>query len=542
MEPLTRSNTEQSLLLAVSVANGGDIIALGKDIKKKIDYLEEQYPIGVEFNVAFDEPNLVEHIVSNFTGSIITSILIIMGVMLTTLGWRTGLIVATLIPTAILTSLFIMDKMGIGFDQVSLAALIIALGMLVDNAIVMSESISVKMQEGNTPMQSAIESVNELKISLLTSTITTAAAFLPIYLADSAASEYTSSLFEVVSITLLSSWLLALTLTPLLSFMFLSVDSKTSFSYNNPMCNKFKEVLAHSLRYRYASISIVVIVFIMMMGAFTFVPRNFFPPSDQKSFTVKMTLPVGSPIENTAEAMKQLEILLKEQQDHLVNYTTFIGKGAPRFWINNSPGQKNSNYADMIINTKSLADVEYLSKKILDYSFGHFYDAKVVVQKLDNGPPQKQALQIRIAGEDIEKDFDYAEKIMQRMQKIEGLSNVHEDWGTWTQKLIVDINPSLAYHAGVSYSDIARSLQIALTGTEVTEFRGKTETIPIVMRSSQTIKEDYDRLESTLIFVPRTGRSVPLRQVATIKMVWKPPRVIRRDGMHTSAFHVSSCL
>ena len=122
---------------------------------------------------------------------------------------------------------------------------------------------------------------------------------------------------------------------------------------------------------------------------------------------------------------------------------------------------------------------------------------------------------------------------MQKMQKIEGLSNVHEDWGTWTQKLIVDINPSLAYHAGVSYSDIARSLQIALTGTEVTEFRGKTETIPIVMRSSQTIKEDYDRLESTLIFVPRTGRSVPLRQVATIKMVWKPPRVIRRDGMHT---------
>lgn len=532
-DPMVRSNSRDAIVLGISLAKGGNIIKLGEDVKSKVNELLQKYPIGIEFETTFNEPQVVDNIIGSFISSLLQAIAIVSIIMLLTLGWRTGLIVATLIPSAILTSLFIMDNMSIGFDQVSLAALIIALGMLVDNAIVMSESISVKMQEGLTPMQAAIDSVNELKVSLLTSTITTAAAFLPIYLADSAASEYTASLFEVVSITLLSSWVLALTLTPLLSFMFLNVDSKTTFSYNNPLCNKFKEVLTHSLRYRYASISIVVVVFIMMMGAFTFVPRNFFPPSDQQSFVVKLNLPVGSPIENTLEAMRSLELLLEEQKDHLLNYTTFIGKGAPRFWINNSPGQKNSNYGDIIINTKSLDDVEYLSKVILDYSLAHFYDAKVVVQKLDNGPPQKQALQIRISGEDIEKDFDYAEKVIQQMQKIEGLSNVHDDWGTWTQKLIVDINPSLAYHAGVSYSDIARSLQIALTGTEVTEFRGKTETIPIVMRSSQTIKEDYDRLESTLIFVPRTGRSVPLRQVANIKMVWKPPRVIRRDGMHT---------
>jgi multidrug efflux pump len=531
-DPIIRTNNREAIVIGISLALGGNIIDLGDGIKERINHLLELYPIGIEFNIAFDEPEVVDTIISDFVNSLLLAIGIVSLIMFLTLGWRTGIIVATLIPSAILTSLFVMDGMGIGFHQVSLAALIIALGMLVDNAIVMSESISVHMQEGSKPINAAIKSVNELKVSLLTSTITTAAAFLPIYLADSVASEYTSALFEVVSITLLCSWVLALTLTPLLSFMFLRPDNGPQFSYNNPFCNKFKSVLIHSLKYRYQAMVLVLIIFVMMLGVFKFVPRNFFPPSDQTSFLVKIELPAGTKIEKTLEVSKQLEKYINGNE-RISSYTNFIGKGAPRFWINNSPHSEASNYAELLINTQASEDVDILGNEIVEYASKTFYDAQISIQRLDNGPPQKQALQIRIGGNDLNKLLDFSEDVIQELQTIDGIKNIHDDWGTWSQKLIVNINPSLAYHAGVSYSDIARSLQIALSGQEVTQFRGETKTIPIIMRSGHAIKEDYDRLESTLVFVASTGRSVPLRQVANIEMVWKPPLIVRRDGMHT---------
>jgi len=533
-DPSTRSNAEESLVLAVSVAKEGDIIALGKAVKEKIEYLKDLYPIGVEFNVAFDEPNLVEHIISNFTSSIIISVIIIMAVMLVTLGWRTGLIVTSLIPSTILTSLFIMWQFDIGLNQVSLAALIISLGLLVDNSIVISESIIVKMDEGMSPLQASMGAVDELHISLLTSSLTTAAAFLPIYLAESTASDYTSSLFQVVFITLMSSWFLGLTIVPMLSYRYLKVRKRPRFNYNNPFCNTFKSLLANSLKHRRYALGAIVLIFLFALVVSLGVPKIFFPPSAQPSMVVRIALPLGTSIDNTLQTVEEMERYLETKRPDLVkNYTSFVGKGAPRFWINNTPVPNADEYAEILVNAVSLDAYEKLQSQIELFGFNHFSNAEISVKKLDNGPPVKNPVQIRIIGDDIKSISKRAKELKAALAKTHEVYHLDDDWGIWTQKLVVNINPSLAYHAGVSYNDVASSLQTALSGKNITQFRTDIKTIPITMRSNHALKSSLETLESTLIFIPRTNKSVPLTQVANIDVVWKPPKIVRYNGVHT---------
>ena len=533
-DPLTRSNGEQSLVLAISLSEGSNIIELGEAVKEKISYLESEYPIGVEFRFAFDEPKLVDTIIDNFMDSLIMSIIIVIGVMFLTLGWRTGLIVATLIPSAIATSFFFMWQLDIGLNQVSLAALIISLGLLVDNAIVISESVLVKMDEGLSPLDASIGAVNELKVSLLTSSLTTSAAFLPIYLAESTASEYTSALFEVVTITLVSSWVLSLTLTPMMTYLFLQRGAESKFTYNNPLCNSFKALLTLSLKYRTVSVTAVAGIFLLSLMLFGTIPKIFFPPSDQPSMLVRIALPLGTDIQETLKTVKEMEIYLDQKRPEFIeSYTSFIGQGTPRFWINNSPRGNAPEYAEILINASSQESFETLQIQIEEFAFNHFSSADVTVKKLDNGPPVSTPVQIRISGSDMSELQAKANALKVKISNIYGSKSVRDDWDKWAEKLVVNINPSLAHHAGVSYSDIANSLQTALTGREITQFRTDNKIIPIVLRSNHDLTSDLAMLESTLVFVPRTGKSVPLTQVANIDILWKPPKIISRDGMHT---------
>ena len=533
-DPLTRSNGEQALVLAITLSDGSNIIELGDAVKEKIAFLESQYPIGIEFKLAFDEPKLVETIINNFMQSLVLSIVIVIGVMFLTLGWRTGLIVATLIPTAIATSFFFMWQFNIGLNQVSLAALIISLGLLVDNAIVISESVIVKMDEGQTPFQASVGAVNELRVSLLTSSLTTAAAFLPIYLAESSAGEYTSALFEVVTITLMSSWVLSLTLTPMMTYLFLKRNDGPQFTYNNPLCNTFKSLLTYSLKYQKLSVIGVGSLFVVSLYLFGFIPKIFFPPADQPSLIVRIALPLGSDIEETRKTVREMELYLEQKKpEYIHDYTSFIGKGTPRFWVTNTPTGSAPEYAEILINATSLDAYDVLQKQIEEFGFNHFSTAYVTVKKLDNGPPVKTPIQVRISGSENRVLQQKANDLKVALSEIYGTKAVSDDWDKWAEKLVVNINPALAHHAGVTYSDIANSLQTALTGREITQYRTNNKTIPIVLRSNHDLTSDLAMLESTLVFVPQTGKSVPLTQVADIDILWKPPKIIRRDGLHT---------
>ena len=534
-DPFVRADGEQGLILAVSVAKTGDIIALGRAIKEKLAKFNQRYPIGIEFNFAFDEPKLVDHIIGNFIGSLVISVVIILIVMLITLGWRTGLIVSSLIPATILVSFFFMEQFDIGFNQVSLAALIISLGLLVDNAIVMSESIVVKIDEGKSPLQAAVESVKELRISLLTSSLTTAAAFLPIYLAESAASEYTADLFKVVTITLLVSWVLSLTMIPILAYFFLPKHKKRhTFSYNNPFCNTYKKLLTLSLKHRDMAVAGIVLLFVLALLASNLINKNFFPPSEQPSMVIRITMPEGTDIEETLKSVKDMEMFLREKQPELVkNFTSFVGSGGPRFWINNTPVPASSNYAEILVNATSLDAYKELQKQIANFEYNHFADADVSVKKLDNGPPVKSPVQIRIIGKDIDYITELSKKIKNRLSESGLVYHISDDWGDRTPVVLVDINPSLAYHAGVSYNDVARSLQTAIKGRDISEFRTDTKAIPITLRSTESINSSINALRNTLIFIPGSDKSVPLTQVADVDVLWKPPKIVRYNTVHT---------
>ncbi len=534
-DPYVHTDGETGLIIAVSVSKTGDIIELGRSIKEKIRAFNRQYPIGIEFGLAFDEPKLVDEIIGNFIGSLILSVVIILIVMLVTLGWKVGLIVSSLIPSTILVSFFFMQQFNIGFNQVSLAALIISLGLLVDNAIVMSESIIVKMDEGLSPLKAAVSSVKELRISLLTSSLTTAAAFLPIYLAKSAASEYTADLFKVVTITLLVSWALSLTMIPMLSYLFLQNGRrKRHISYNNPFCNSYKRLLCDSLIHRKIAVMAIIGIFVFALSLTTFINKNFFPPSEQPSMVIRITMPEGTDIAVTDKSVKKMENFLAQKRPTLVkNFTSFIGSGGPRFWINNTPVADSSNYGEILVNAVSLDAYKELEQQINDFEYNHFPDADVSVKKLDNGPPVKSPFQIRIHGKDIDYITEVAKLIKNKLAESHMVHHIADDWGERTPVVMVDINPSLAYHAGVSYNDIARSLQTAIKGRDISEYRTQSKAIPITLRSTESVNSTLSELRNTLIFIPGSGKSLPLAQVADVDVLWKPPKIVRYNNMHT---------
>ncbi len=537
-QSMVRSNGVRALALGINMREGGNIIRLGEEVKEKIAYLQTVYPIGIEFDYASFQPADVERKVQSFTGNLMQAIAVVLIVMLLFLGIRTGLVVASLVPMAMIMSIMIMGFFNIGLDMMSIAALIIALGLLVDNAIVMSESIMVQMAEGKKPLDAAIDSASELRIPLLTSSLTTAAAFLPIYLAESGVGEYCAPLFEVVAITLLSSWLLSLTMIPMLCVYFLKVKKrKDEKSYNSRFYRTYRSSLITLLKHRGLTVLITFVVFIISMMGFGLLPNIFFPDNDKATYTAEINLPVGTPIERTVEIVDKLEAYFKqelvansEREEGIADWSTFIGQGPPMFVLGFSPEQANPGYASFIINTTTGEEyLDTLVKKTETFCIENFPDVRPNVSRLNYGPPPDFPVVIRLMGSNINKVFEIADQVKAHMATIEGTKNIHDDWGLRTKKLLVNINQARAKRAGVSNQDIAMSLQTALTGFITTQFREEDEVIPITLRSVAAERQDIGKLETINVYSQATGLNVPLKQVADLEVVWEPSKIRRWD-------------
>ena len=341
---------------------GGKIVNLGKKVKKTIYGLQEYYPIGIEFDFISFQPKDVQKIVNDFMNNLIQAVVIVVLVMLITLGIRTGLVVATLIPMTILMTFLLMGFSKMGLNQVTLASLIIALGLLVDNAIVVSESIMVRMQSGEMAKEAAVNSATELLVPLLTSSLTTCAAFLPFYMAKSSMGEYVGDLFIVVSFTLLSSWLIAITVIPMFCVYFLKPKPTSGDIYERSRFYKYyRMTIKFLLRFRYVTFLFVCMFFVITIQGMKLVPKIFMPKSDNSIMTIEMRLPVGTTIDETERVFTELEkFLLKEYmvekgdvREGITNWATFIGEGAPRFKLPYNPQPPAPEYGMMIINTNS---------------------------------------------------------------------------------------------------------------------------------------------------------------------------------------------
>jgi len=544
---MARYNGEPTLILAISLKDGGNIIALGEGVRSVLNRAASVYPVGLEFDTLLFQPDVVAKKIDTFTVNLSQAVVIVALVMLGFLGLRTGLVVASLIPAAILTSFLVMSLLDMDINQVSLSALIIALGMLVDNAIVMSESIMVQMSRGVPARKAALDSAAELRIPLLTSSLTTSAAFLPIYLAKSMTGEYTRPLFEVVTITLLCSWVMALTLVPALCVMFLKVKQRPAGVdlFDNRFYQFYRRALTVALQRPWFVLLGVAIVFVAALQLTRFIPTLFFPQNDRPTFTVDLELPVGSPISRTEEVSAalaeylrdewQIDALAMEQgEEGVINWATFIGQGAPRYVLPYAPELNSPNYAYMIGNMSSFDFMlgDFFSA-VRDFVIARFPDANVTVRALPLGSPAWPPVAVRVYGRDTDKIFELAERVKQQLATVPGTYQIADNWGARSKKVIVDVDDRRARLAGVSNQDIAISLQTFLSGLEATRYREGDDLIPVVVRSRQEQRTEPERFASINVYSQTTGNSVPLSQVATPKLAWQPGVVERRNRLRT---------
>ena len=542
-QTMTRASGLPALALAISLREGGNIISLGEQFMPVFERVKASYPIGIEFDLVAYQPDVVDRKINEFVQNLLQAIGVIILVMLITLGIRTGLVVSTLIPMTILTSLLIMPVFGVGLHQMSLAALIIALGIMVDNAIVMSESIMVRLAKGRNRLEAVVESATELRIPLLTASLTTAAAFLPMYLAESTAGEYVGSIFIVITITLLSSWVLSLTMIPMFSFLFLKVKKAESADrYESGVYRRYRGLLVAVLKHRTLSLAGTVGLFAVAMFMFRFVPNIFFPPSDRLMVQGEIKLPVGTPIEQTERVAIEVEhfiqdslIATEDRPGGVTNWATFVGEGAPRYMLPYNRELASPEYAFMMINVNGLSAIPTTILRLEQFTQRTLPDAITKFAAPPLGPPVNSPIEVRISGRDTDVLFGLVDQVKAQLASVGGTRNITDDWGQRTKKLLVNVNEPRARRAGVSSRDVAVSLQTAFSGFPTTQYREEDKIIPVTLRSVEADRNDLGKIESLNVYAQATGQTVPLKQVADVEVVWQPSKIRRRDRFRTVA-------
>ena len=540
---IVKINGKVGLGIAVALQEGANLTKLGEMVDEKIIHYNNILPFGMSIKRIASQDIYVNKKVDDFVGNVIQSIVIVLLVMLVFLGLRTGLVVASLIPLAMVMSLMIMNLLGVGLNQVTLAALIMALGMLVDNAIVVSESILVKIEEGVPAKQAAISSAKELTIPLLISTLTTSAAFLAFFLAQNTMGEMMGNIFIVITIALLSSWILALSIVAMLAVYFVKVKPKAGQEEKRSIFDQlnvgYKKLLFTTLNYPWLFMLVITAAFFGALLLFPKLPFIFMPDSDRNLVLVNVDLPLGSKIEETEAVVDQLSnfidtaLLLPgdaaENKNGVSSWASFISEGPSSYDLGYQRGQANSGYAHLLINTSRFEANPEVIKAIDEFAFAHFSNAEISVAPLGSAGGAKYDVGVRITGKDAEELLQLSQQVKNQMAAMEGAKNIKDDWGPKIKKVRIEIDQDKAGRAGVTNQDIALSLQTALSGMDIGDYRDLDGNIPIIMTNLERDEIDVYDLESINIFAQLTGQNVPLIQVAEIDVDWQVAKIFRKD-------------
>ncbi|MGB0837905.1 MAG: efflux RND transporter permease subunit [Flavobacteriaceae bacterium] len=532
-------NGQQAISLHITLKDGANIVKLGEEVNEVTDAWESRLPYGLELQRLSSLDTYVDDSINNFVSNLIQSIVIVLLVMLFFLGLRTGSIIASLIPIVTITTLMIMGLLGVGLNQVTLAALIMALGMMVDNGIVVTESIMVKMEQGEDVKKAAIESCSELFTPLLISTLTTSAAFLAFFMAESTMGDITGPIFVVISIALLSSWIISLSIITLFCYFFLKVNLNKEPGFIDKLIDKlkvyYKDIIVSALHIKGKVVLGITALFIVSMFGFGWVEFVFFADSDRNMITIDINLPEGTKIEATKELVHEIDKFIADslkigenRPNGIVDWSSYVGKGPESYDLGYSPDEANSNYAHILVNT---SDAKYNNDliDILDqYCFNSFPDADVKVGPLGAGGGGTP-IEIKIQGEDPDVLAQLSEQVKGKVSSVYGTKNVKDDWGPKSKKFEINIDQSLAQSAGVTNQDIATSLQTVLDGFNTGAYREDDKSIPIVMRSNDSQQMSLENLETLNIYAQNSGKSVPLAQVAKIVPMWQYAKIRRFD-------------
>jgi len=551
-----RFDGRESLLLGVSMREGGDVIALGHALDKKVIKIQQSLPIGLSFNTVTSQPKIVANSVNDFVKSLVEALVIVLGVSLLSLGLRTGIVVAISIPVVLASTFLVMRIYDIGLHKISLGALILALGLLVDDAIIAVEMMSSKMEQGWDRIKAASFAYDSTAMPMLTGTLVTVAGFLPIATAVSSTGEYTRSIFQVTSIALITSWFAAVIFVPYLGYhllpdyanaprpskliiwlknrLNLADNENTNHHhniYNTRFYNMFRKLVTVCVRYRKTVIVMTVAMFVLSIIGFGKVQQQFFPDSTRLELVVDLRLTEGASYPATNAEVGKLESWLQiwnKQHQGIQNFVAYIGTGAPRYYLPLDVQLPHRGFAQFVILTKDLAKREALRNDLLQLFENDFPNLRASVLRLENGPPVGFPVQFRVDGTDIPKIREISHQIADIMRTNPNLTNVQLGWEEPSKVVKVVIDQSKARLLGISSVDVANILNGAMSELYITEFREDNERIDLVVRGAEIERKKLSRLPNLMI-ITQTGTGVPLSQIATISSEFEEGVIWRRN-------------
>lgn len=526
-----RVDDQPVLGIGVTMTPGGDVIAMGKRLKAKVAELSSALPAGLKLVPVADMPQAVGRSVDEFVESVAEAVAIVLVVSLVSLGWRSGLVVTITIPLVLAATALCMDIFHIGLHKVSLGTLILALGLLVDDAIIAIETMAVKLEQGLDRFQAAAFAYTSTAFPMLSGTLVTIAGFLPIALARSTTGEYTRSIFQVSAIALLLSWLAAVTVVPLLGFRLL--PEKTAHVhrdvYDTAFYRRLRGWIGGCVERRGMVLAATLALFVAALGAFALVPQQFFPSSERPELLVDLRLPEGASYEATLVEVRRLETRLahRPQIDHLVD---FVGTGAPRFFLTLDQQLPAPNVAQFVITAKSIKDREILARDLSQVLRRDFASIRTRISRLENGPPVGYPVQFRVTGPDIAAVRELATRVAGVMRANPDTVQAQFDWDEPAERSVhVEIDQQRARELGVSSQDVSDFLQMTLSGYTLTQLRERDKLIDVELRSPPAERLDPSQVER-LALPSSTGVAVPLAALARFSygleygVVWERDR------------------
>ena len=536
--PRMRFMGQDAIGLAVAMKPGGDILVLGKALEGEFARLQNNLPAGMELRKVSDQPAAVKAGVGEFVRVLAEALIIVLLVSFFSLGLRTGLVVALAIPLVLAMTFAAMHYLGIGLHKISLGALVLALGLLVDDAIIAVEMMAIKMEQGYDRLKAASYAWTSTAFPMLTGTLITAAGFLPIAMAQSSTGEYTRSIFQVVTIALLASWIAAVLFVPYLGERLLpdlarqhAARQHIADPYDTAFYRKVRRVLEWCVRRRKTVIVLTLAAFVGSIMLFRFVPQQFFPASNRPELMVDLKLAEGASLASTTEQVKRLEALLKERPG-IDNYVAYVGTGSPRFYLPLDQQLPVSSFAQFVVQAKTLEDRERLRVWLIETLDEQFASLRGRVTRLENGPPVGYPLQFRVTGERIDEVRALARQVAAKVRENPHVVNVHLDWEEPSKAVFLNVDQDRARALGVSTRSLSQFLQGALTGASVSQYREDNELIEMLVRGTPQERTELSRLGS--LAVPTdNGASVPLSQLATLEYGFEEGVIWHRNRLPT---------
>ncbi|HFE9906702.1 TPA: efflux RND transporter permease subunit [Acinetobacter baumannii] len=560
-QPRMRFMGDNGIGIAVSMRKGGDIIALGKNLETEFAQLQKTLPLGMKLQKVSDQPVAVQRSIHEFVKVLAEAVIIVLLVSFFSLGFRTGLVVAFSIPLVLAMTFAGMNLFDVGLHKISLGALILALGLLVDDAIIAVEMMAIKMEQGYSRIKAAGFAWKTTAFPMLTGTLITAAGFLPIATAQSSTGEYTRSIFQVVTIALLVSWVAAVLFVPYLGEKLLSDFTKTGHQapwyvrlwaritkkpqpqtvaisqdhhydpYQSSFYLRFRKMVEFCVTYRKTVIATTVGIFVLSVLMFKMVPQQFFPPSNRAEILVDLKLEEGASLTATEQAVKKVEQFLSKQKG-IDNYVAYVGTGSPRFYLPLDQQLPQASFAQFVVLASSLDDRDEIRRSLETQIKQLLPQVRTRVSLLENGPPVGYPLQYRVSGEDLNLVRKEAQQVARVISENPNTTNVHLDWGEPSKIISIQIDQDRARQMGVSSLDLANFLNASITGSAIEQYREKRELIEIRLRGDKAERVEVASLAS-LAVPTANGTTVPLAQIAKIEYKFEDGLIWHRNRLPT---------